>query len=335
MMPDMLHIEPVEELKPLLNDRGFMEIIVRDRNKRYRTFAKVAMDKVKKAEAQKGLNKAISLLKNNANVGEKLISEIDSIAKLSSLNLMMSGINLCSSYVGFAMMSKKLNGIGEQLKAIESMLKKNETIKTNYDFDIIRQSHLEMLDCIKRQSEYPLEKMHDLLKNEFAMLKRLQSMFGASITSDPEALLVCLLLLASMFSVTLKYYDEAYYFTYRDTINNSDEKWHLQHDEWLSIFDALSSREFIEKIQDYGFFEIGLNTTENTAFYIGYFDQVQTLKQEIVDNQTIIVKTDDHEGLKEFAAYNSKVVRNKLENALQEAGEDVAQYDEAIRIAVS
>ena len=71
MMPDMLHIEPVEELKPLLNDRGFMEIIVRDRNKRYRTFAKVAMDKVKKAEAQKGLNKAISLLKNNANVGEK------------------------------------------------------------------------------------------------------------------------------------------------------------------------------------------------------------------------------------------------------------------------
>ena len=44
----------------------------------------------------------------------------------------------------------------------------------------------------------------------------------------------------------------------------------------------LRVREFVEMIQDYGLFGLGLNTIENDCFYKNYKEQVISLKQDIV-----------------------------------------------------
>ena len=52
----------------------------------------------------------------------------------------------------------------------------------------------------------------------------------------------------------------------------------------MNVYDDLSSTWFVELLQDYGLFEIGLNTAE-VDYYTDLTEQIADLRDEVKDNQ--------------------------------------------------
>ena len=88
-MDEIEVIRTIEELRKFLNDKNFMEIVVRQKNKRFKKFYKVALDNIfKEAEQQQAakevlkavqknsklLNKNMKMMKNFINVNLKMYS---------------------------------------------------------------------------------------------------------------------------------------------------------------------------------------------------------------------------------------------------------------------
>ena len=102
-----------------------------------------------------------------------------------------------------------------------------------------------------------------------------------------------------------------------------------------AIFDRLSSPDFIDTIQDYGVFEIGLNTVENDCFYINFYDQVRSLKQDVEDNQAMIIAIDDQDLFSVVMHKTSEEAQQEIESALKEADVSLDTCAEILRVAVA
>ena len=176
--------------------------------------------------------------------------------------------------------------------------------------------------------------MRELVDGEYNVLTLLIDSFLAGITSNREDLLFSVLSLTQMFSISLRYFDEIYYFENKQAIGNGD-KWHMSHDKWIAVFDRLASVELVKEIQDYGIFEMGLNTVENDCFFINYYDQIKSLKQDVEDNQKLIVAVDDKELFNAVMSKSNEEIQAEIEAALEEAGVPAGVCDEMIRAAVA
>ena len=58
-MDEIEVIQTIEELRKFLNDKNFMEIVVRQKNKRFKKFYKVALDRLLKEAEQEQVAKKI------------------------------------------------------------------------------------------------------------------------------------------------------------------------------------------------------------------------------------------------------------------------------------
>ena len=333
-MTGVININTIEELRQFLNEKGVIEIAIRNKNKRFKTFQKIALDKLQQPEAKAKVEEAIALLNKNNQLADKSIKAINGVAKLNKFNLILSGLNLCATYVGFAIMYAKLDKMSAQINEVVALHKDTEGVHVTYEFNKILSEHSNMLDCRKTQNYYSVEQMRALVAQEYDVLELLTDVFLTDISSNQETLIFSMLSLASMLAVSLKYFDETYYFKNKEAIGDGDV-WHLDHDKWMSIFDKMSSPDFIEKIQDYGFFDMGLSTVENDCFYISFYDQVKSLKQEIEDNQTLIISVNDPEIFKIISEQTVNEIRNEIEKAFSAADADIGLCEEALRVAVA
>ena len=117
-------------------------------------------------------------------------------------------------------------------------------------------------------------------------------------------------------SKTLERYQ---WFTFTSLIRN--------HKKWDPIYDRLSSQWFIEKIQDYGFFEADLTTSEVDAYYLTLIDQVKDLKEEIKDNQELIIQLGTPEKLEKYKELSLKDIIETIKAAFKEAGKGMDESE--------
>ncbi len=306
-MDTVIMINSLEELAKFLNEKGVIEIVMRHKNQKFKTFHQIALNNIQQSEAKEKMEQITSVLnKNNAFIENKL-DKLLNIAKLQPLSLMLNGLNLCSTIAGFTIIYLKLEKMSGQINQLMHVVIQGHEIQADYEFKKVISEHSNMLDCRKTQRFYTEEQMRKLVDDEYNVLGMLIDVFMKDLSTDPEELIFSIYSLASMLAVSLRYFDELYYFNNKERIKNG-QLWHSSHENWMVVFDRLLDLDFIKKIQDNGFFNLKLSTVENDIYYISLADQIKNLIEDIYDNQTLIEKLDSKESLwNVFACINNEV----------------------------
>lgn len=265
-MNKTLVIDYLKQFNQFKNDKGIIEIVVRGQKNRIKAFQKVALSDI----VQKG-NKEISekaigvfnknfsnMLNDQMNISQITMHNIQQLASVSKLGIVMNGLNLAATSAGFAIMYEKLDNISSEMKLqfdeLKNVVKQEHDVRAIYEFEKVLGEYTDMLDCRRRQQPYSEEQMRFLVQKLYTALKLLTDLFRKDIASNNHLLIVSIFSLLSMFTVALKYFDEQYYFNNHNILIDTDV-WHSSHDKWMSIYNELTEEWFIEKLQDYAVFE--------------------------------------------------------------------------------
>lgn len=324
-------VNSIDQLRKYTNDKNLLEIVIRDGKKRYKTFINVTLDKLREAEETEKLKEMCEYLNNT----EITKNALYNIAKLEKFNILLGGADFVVSTVGFAIMYKKLNVISARIDEVFHNVREGESIRSTYEFKKVLSEYKNMLDCRKKQKKYSEDKMRELVDMEYNVLNLLKDIFISHITNDADDVLACVVALAEMLSVSLRYFDEEYYFRNKDSIKDGHSRWHESHDDWIGIIDELVSDRFVKAVQDLGIFELGLTTRENDIFYIGYIDKIKTLKQSVEDNQALIEGVDDEELFLNIMNEGIEIVKQSIEEDIKVIGLSSEMYKDAMAIAVA
>ena len=333
-MSDILHVNTLEQLQRFLNDDSLIEIAIRNKKKRFKTFQKIALDSVQNPEAKKQLNEAISILSDNKTQLHNRNNLMQNAAKLNKLSMVLNGLNICATCAGFAIMYSKLDKMSTQINEIVNTFKEAEGIHTEYEFKKTLSRHSDMLDCRKKQRYYSEEQMRELVADEHNVLELLIRVYESSVSNNRESLLFSILSLANMLSASLQFFDEVYYFNNRE-MTRDGEKWHMSHDEWVAVFDKLASPQFIESVQDLGMFDMSLTSEETDCLYRSIYDQVKGLRIEVEDNQLLIITIDDPAMMDAYSDRIKEETQEEIESALEKVGLSPSDYLKELRVAVA
>lgn len=333
-MSDILHVNTLEQLQRFLNDDSLIEIAIRNKKKRFKTFQKIALDSVQNPEAKKQLNEAISILSDNKTQLHNRNNLMQNAAKLNKLSMVLNGLNICATCAGFAIMYSKLDKMSTQINEIVNTFKEAEGIHTEYEFKKTLSRHSDMLDCRKKQRYYSEEQMRELVADEHNVLELLMRVYESSVSNNRESLLFSILSLANMLSASLQFFDEVYYFNNRE-MTRDGEKWHMSHDEWVAVFDKLASPQFIESVQDLGMFDMSLTSEETDCLYRSFYDQVKGLRIEVEDNQLLIITIDDPAMMDAYSDRIKEETQEEIESALEKVGLSPSDYLKELRVAVA
>ena len=253
-MSSTVVIESLEQLKEYLNEKGVMEIAVRSRNKRFKDFQRVMINNLPETQGKDLTQKVIHALNKNTLLNEKTLNLLGNVAQLQQIGILLNGLNLCATCAGFAIMYAKLDAmsveINQQINQLQKTVKQTHDIQNDYEFNKVLAEHTDMLDSLRKQQPYSEGKMRELVDSEYNVLMLLINSFQKDISGDHSSLIFSIFSLLAMFTVSLRNFDELYYFNNRLVLGDKDV-WHLAHDKWTKVYDILSSDGFIEKLQDY------------------------------------------------------------------------------------
>ena len=321
-MAEIINVNKIEQLKQFANDKNLIEVLVRDGKKRYKTFYNIAINSLQQEEKKEIAEKVLNAVNKNGDLLNKGINQLNNIAALQGIGLVLNGLNLCATVVGFTIMNKKLNemsaSIERQFNEIKIAMKKENDMYSTFEFNKVLGEHMAMLDRRKIKKPYSEEKMRELVDMESNTLKLLTDMLKYDIASNKETLIISILSMLSMLTVSLRYFDEMYYISNSETIGDGD-KWHGSHDFWMNSYDVLSSAPFVKLIQECGFISMNLNTEQTDVLYLSFYDQVKELKQDVLDNMTLVSTVGNLETIKELKEQTCNEVKSAIEDAFKEA----------------
>ena len=322
----------LEQLKQFVNEKGYIEVVTRNERKSLKTYYNIILD-TSSAEEQELGQKAFKLLNKNNALSERNLSLLTNVSRVQNISLLLNGLNLCATGVGFgiifAKLDKESNKLSRQINRLQSIVKQTHDIQNEAMFNIVLAEHMDMLDCQRRQRPYSEAQMRKLVDMEHIVLTLLISSFQKDISEDNSATILAIFSLLAMFTVSLRTFDELYYFNNHEVLG--EDAWHLSHDRWMEVYDTLTSQWFIEKLQDYGTFETSLSTAEVDIYYISLLDQVKDCKCEISDNQSLLVAIGDADLFRQYKEMSTKEVVDSIEAAYKEAGRDMDE--ETVRTA--
>lgn len=107
----------------------------------------------------------------------------------------------------------------------------------------------------------------------------------------------------------------------------------IEQNKFVHFVRHVDKSWFVELLQDHGIFDLGLNTDEMDTYYNEFLEQVQDQKQEVIDNQEIILTLQDTSLLNVFHEKTNEEIHNELEKEISEMfngieGEDASKlYD--------
>ena len=332
-MNKTLVIDSLKQIKQFKNDKGIIEIVVRGQKNRIKAFQKVALSDI----VQKG-NKEISekaigvfnknfsnMLNDQMNISQITMHNIQQLASVSKLGIVMNGLNLAATSAGFAIMYEKLDNISSEIKLqfdeLKKVVKQEHDVRAIYEFEKVLGEYTDMLDCRRRQQPYSEEQMRFLVQKLYTVLNLLKDIFRKGIASNNHLLIVSIFSLLSMFTVALKYFDEQYYFNNHNILIDTDV-WHSSHDKWMSIYHELTEEWFIEKLQDYAVFETDLDTIGVDIYYTELIDRVNEAFQEVVDNQDLIKCVGDIHVLEAIRENSTKEMKELIDETIRDTFED-------------
>ena len=341
-MSNPIVINTLEELQKFLNEKGILEIVQRGQRKQYKTFQKVMINNLENTQQKELTEKVLNLLNQDHSVNLKNMKLLSNVATMGKLDLIFNGLNLCATCAGFAIMYVKLNQmsaeINGQLKKIQRTLQADRDITNAYEYNKVLSDHMDMLDRQRRQQPYSEEKMRELVDREYNVLYLLIGTLQEDISGNHENLIVTIIALLAMFTVSLCKFDEIYYFNNHEILGDNNV-WHLSHIKWMDVYDTLSGKWFLEKLQDYGFLEKNLSVRDTDTYCENLLEQVKDYQEEIVDNQIIIASCENEEVFKKYKEISSKELVSTIRDAYGKAGAGMdmetirKSYEEALRIA--
>ncbi|HFU4087206.1 TPA: hypothetical protein ACGO7S_002208 [Streptococcus suis] len=321
-MTDILSISNLEQLKQFANKDQIIEIVIRGRKNKFRAFQKVAFNDLRQNEAKKLAQRAINIWGENNKIVTENLQLIQKVAESQNLGLIMNGLNLAATAAGFAIMYAKLDSmskdINRQISELNHTVRQGHELHSSFEFDKVLGDYTDMLDCRRRQQPYSEEKMRVLVDQIYNVLNLLVQIFKKGISEDNSNLITSIFSLLSMLTVSLKIFDEQYYFNNKDVLLNQIV-WHSSHDKWMSIYDQLNSNWFAEKLQDYAFFETSLTILGGDVYYIELMDQIIGMRNEIEDNQELIRLIDDAGILTTVRKSESQDIKASLESVVSDA----------------
>lgn len=138
-MDEIEVIRTIEELRKFLNDKNFMEIVVRQKNKRFKKFYKVALDNIFKETEQQAAKEVLKAIQKNSKILNQNLKMVKNLSKIQNIALILDGVNLVSTWATFAILYEKLNSMEEEIvgaieKVQQSLNKGTELhIKAEYN----------------------------------------------------------------------------------------------------------------------------------------------------------------------------------------------------------
>lgn len=318
-MSEAVIAQVIADLLPYANKDGVIEIVMRGAKKRFSSFQKVALADLKHGETKELMEKAIHALNQGQQGSVKNMKILQNVAQMQNLGLVLNGLNLCATCAGFAIMFAKLDKmsaeINQQISRLQATIKQGHDVQTGFEFNKVLADYQDMLDSRRRQQPYSEAQMRDLVDREYNVLILLISVLQNDLASNKKMILDSIFSMLAMLTVSLRYFDEQYYFNNHEVLGDSDV-WHSSHTKWMNVYDILSATWFVELLQDYGIFEAGFSTVETDVYYNALIEQVDDLRQEIEDNQVLIITVADPELLRTLHDVTTRDVRETIGAAI-------------------
>jgi len=333
-------VSSIAQLKKYFGGNRVVEVITRDGNKRFKEFFNVTLID-SETEQRELAEKALGLIQDNTHNLDSLVSSTKILSGLGYANIALSAVNLCTTCAGFAVIYKEIqqmrSEINQHLAQLDETLRKNFDIDRQFKLDEVLADHNDMLDSLRRQQPYAERDMRRLVDSEHRMIMLLINALKADVSNDQGTLIVSLFSLMGMFTASLCYFDEIYYFN-NPQCHEHANPWHTSHDNWTGIYETMCEEWLVKKLQDYGILELGLRTWDADVLYISMLMQVYDAKMEVEDNQTLIVAFGSKGALRRYRELSKKDVISTIRNAYQEAADDTEKaneaFDDALKRAV-
>ena len=324
-MSGVININNLNEFYRFLNDKGVIEIVQREANKRIRAIQKVAINSLQNEEANQLVKEVFQAINKNNQLLDKQFALLQSVAGMQNITLILNGLNLAATCAGFAILYAKLDkmseDIAQQINRLHQTVKQGHDIQTGYEFNKVLANYSDMLDSRRRLRPYSEEKMRELIDQEYNVLSLLISVFKRDVATDKQSIILSIFSLLSMLTKSLRFYDEQYYFNNIEVLNRKDV-WHASHDKWMSVYDTLKSDWFLEKLQDYAFFEANVTTSGMDLYCSELMDQVSSQKEEVEDNQKLIIALDDQSLYHTVNKLNTAEIKEDIVSKLKETLND-------------
>lgn len=149
-MDEIEVIRTIEELRKFLNDKNFMEIVVRQKNKRFKKFYKVALDNIfKEAEQQVAAKEVLKAVQKNSKLLNQNLKMVKNLSKIQNIALILDGVNLVSTWATFAILYEKLNSMEEEIvgaiEKVQQTLNKGTELHIKAEYNKVISDYQDML----------------------------------------------------------------------------------------------------------------------------------------------------------------------------------------------
>ena len=223
-MDEIEVIRTIEELRKFLNDKNFMEIVVRQKNKRFKKFYKVALDKIfKEAEQQVAAKEVLKAVQKNSKLLNQNLKMVKNLSKIQNIALILDGVNLVSTWATFAILYEKLNSMEEEIvgaiEKVQQTLNKGTELHIKAEYNKVISDYQDMLDCRKKQKPYSEEQMRKLVDSLYVVLDMMIDSLKSDLIDNKDNMILTVFMMLSMYTASLRFFDEQYYFNYKDTFN--------------------------------------------------------------------------------------------------------------------
>lgn len=312
-------VNVLEQLEKFKNEKGYIEIITRDKNKRIKEYFNIVLDGKPQSESKELIENAFKAINKNNNLLEANINKLGNVAKLQNIGLLMNGLNLCATCAGFAIMCKKLDSMSEEItEKIDQLKLTVEAIndaEKKFEYEKVLSEHIYMVDCRRKKKAFSEEQMRSLVSDEYNTINYLVDLLKKNVVANRKEIIIAALSLLSMFTQSLKYFDEIYYSNNYAVLG--DNAWFMDHDRWMMVYNNLCETCFVEILQDYAIFDLELNTPLADVFYKSTIENIKSLKQDVEDNQKLIEIVKDPELMQSVRDYTDKEIKDTIEAAFK------------------
>ena len=173
-MDEIEVIQTIEELRKFLNDKNFMEIVVRQKNKRFKKFYKVALDNIFKETEQQAAKEVLKAVQKNSKLLNQNMKMMKNLSKIQNIGLILDGVNLVLTWATFAILYEKLNSMEEEIvgaiEKVQQTLNKGTELHIKAEYNKVISDYQDMLDCRKKQKPYSEEQMRKLVDSLYVVL---------------------------------------------------------------------------------------------------------------------------------------------------------------------
>ena len=224
-MDEIEVIQTIEELRKFLNDKNFMEIVIRQKNKRFKKFYKVALDKLlKEAEQEQVAKEVLKAVQKNSKLLNKNMKMMKNLSKIQNIALILDGVNLVSTWATFAILYEKLNSMEEEIvgaiEKVQKTLNKGTELHIKAEYNKVISDYQDMLDCRKKQKPYSEEQMRKLVDSLYVVLDMMIDSLKSDLIDNKDNMILTVFMMLSMYTASLRFFDEQYYFNYKTHLIN-------------------------------------------------------------------------------------------------------------------